>query len=246
MTPFYTQYPDLSQRETRVAIVPFTQGHTPVGRYAFIEHYCEETDCDCRRVLIEVVEESTPERHLATINFGWESAAFYAKKLGDDFEAAAEIRAGSLDPLNPQSKLAEPLLALFQQIVRSDQAYVERLARHYDMFKQAINASSITAKSSKTTSPIAAAKVPDTAQSQKLDLDKIDDAVLALLHLTSFTEGKGTFAVTRAWKSHAWDALNRLHEKGLIGDPARKSKSVPLTNEGCRRAAELFQRLFCL
>jgi hypothetical protein len=32
------------------------------------------------------------------------------------------------------------------------------------------------------------------------NLDKIDDAVLALLHLTSFTEGKGEFAVMRAWK----------------------------------------------
>lgn len=36
----------------------------------------------------------------------------------------------------------------------------------------------------------------------KPNLDKIDDAVLALLHLTSFTEGKGEFAYTRAWKGH--------------------------------------------
>ncbi len=43
--------------------------------------------------------------------------------------------------------------------------------------------------------------------------DKIDDAVLALLHLTSFTEGKGE--VTRAWKGHDWDALNRSARKGV-------------------------------
>lgn len=86
--------------------------------------------------------------------------------------------------------------------------------------------------------------MPDAVRPPKLNLDKIDDAVLALLHLTRFTEGKGPFAVTRAWKSHDWGALNRLHEKGLIGDPARKSKSVVLTDEGRRRAADLFQRLF--
>ena len=75
--------------------------------------------------------------------------------------------------------------------------------------------------------------------------DKIDDAVLALLHLTSFTEGKGEFAYTRAWKGHDWEALNRLHAKGLIGDPVNKAKSVALTREGQKRAQELFEKLFC-
>ena len=50
----------------------------------------------------------------------------------------------------------------------------------------------------------------------KPDIDKIDDAVLPLLHLTSFAEGKGELAFTRAWKGHDWEALNRLHQKGLI------------------------------
>jgi hypothetical protein len=75
--------------------------------------------------------------------------------------------------------------------------------------------------------------------------DKIDDAVLALLHLTSFTEGNKEFHVTRAWKGHDWSALGRLHEKGLIGDPVGKAKSVVLTEEGRKRAEELFRRLFC-
>ncbi len=74
---------------------------------------------------------------------------------------------------------------------------------------------------------------------------KIDDAVLALLHLTSFTEGKGEFAFTRAWKGHDWEALNRLHEKGLISDPKNKNKSVALSKEGSQKAEALFQRLFC-
>lgn len=79
----------------------------------------------------------------------------------------------------------------------------------------------------------------------KPNTDKIDDAVLALLHLTSFTEGKGELAYTRAWKGHDWGALNRLHAKALIGDPVGKAKSVVLTNEGQKRAEELFEKLFC-
>lgn len=79
----------------------------------------------------------------------------------------------------------------------------------------------------------------------KPNLDKIDDAVLAMLHLTRFTDGKGEFAVTRAWKGHDWDALDRLHQKGLIADPKNKNKSVVFTDEGRRRAEELFGRLLC-
>jgi len=76
-------------------------------------------------------------------------------------------------------------------------------------------------------------------------LAKIDDAVLALLFLTSFTEGRGELAVSRAWKGHDWDALDRLHQKGLIADPKNKNKSVVFTEAGRKEAEALFRRLFC-
>jgi len=70
-----------------------------------------------------------------------------------------------------------------------------------------------------------------------LDTDKIDEAVLALLFLNRHTEA-------RAWKGFDWDALNRLHEKGLIADPVNKAKSVVFTDEGLKRAEELFRTMF--
>ena len=70
--------------------------------------------------------------------------------------------------------------------------------------------------------------------------DKVDDLVLALLHLTSFRD----HGFVRAWKSHDWDALDRLCEKGFISDPKSKSKSVVLSDDGARKAQELFQA-FC-
>jgi hypothetical protein len=63
---------------------------------------------------------------------------------------------------------------------------------------------------------------------------------LALLYLTSFKDSFGT----AAWKSHDWDAMNRLHEKGYISNPDSKAKSVQLTEEGKVRAEELFRKLF--
>ncbi len=71
----------------------------------------------------------------------------------------------------------------------------------------------------------------------EIDTDKIDDAVLALLWLT-LHDGR------RAWKGFDWAALDRLHAKGLITDPANKAKSVVLTDEGLTRAEELFKALF--
>lgn len=72
------------------------------------------------------------------------------------------------------------------------------------------------------------------------DQDKLDDTVLALLCLTMFTEAGGT----RAWKGHAWEVLDRLHAKGYISDPKSKAKSVWMSEEGVKRARELFERNF--
>jgi len=72
------------------------------------------------------------------------------------------------------------------------------------------------------------------------DQDKVDEMALALLHLTIHTQG----GVVRAWKGLDWDILDRLHEKGYIGDPKSKARSVVMYEEGVERAEELFQKFF--
>jgi len=72
------------------------------------------------------------------------------------------------------------------------------------------------------------------------DKEKVDEMVLALLFLTMFDDQHGA----RAWKSHHWGALDRLHGKGYIADPKGKSRSVMVTEEGARRAKELFEKTF--
>ena len=73
------------------------------------------------------------------------------------------------------------------------------------------------------------------------DKNKVDDMVLALLCLA--ITGEDEYGA-RAWKSHDWDALDRLHAKGYISDPKSRVKSVVLNPEGLRRARELFARHF--
>jgi len=72
------------------------------------------------------------------------------------------------------------------------------------------------------------------------DIEKVDEITLALLYLTTFKDKYGL----RAWKSHDWDVLNRLHESGYIHDPVSKAKSVMLTDEGAERSKLLFEKHF--
>ena len=73
-----------------------------------------------------------------------------------------------------------------------------------------------------------------------IDQQKIDDTVLALLQLTTFTDGP----ITRAWKGQDWDVMDRLYEKGLIFDPKGKAKSIVFTDEGLKQSEKLFEKLF--
>jgi Domain of unknown function (DUF6429) len=69
------------------------------------------------------------------------------------------------------------------------------------------------------------------------DEDKVDEMVLALLFLTLHDN-------YRAWKGHDWDAMDRLHKKGMIENPVGKAKSVVLTEEGLQRSRALFAKHF--
>jgi predicted transcriptional regulator len=40
-----------------------------------------------------------------------------------------------------------------------------------------------------------------------------------------------------------WETTDRLYEKGLIGTPKSKAKTVVLTAEGRRAAEQAFQRI---
>ena len=70
--------------------------------------------------------------------------------------------------------------------------------------------------------------------------DKVDEATLALMWLVTQTDKYGS----RAWKSFDWATLDRLHEKGLISDPKRKTKSVVLSEEAVELSETLFKKMF--
>jgi tetratricopeptide (TPR) repeat protein len=77
----------------------------------------------------------------------------------------------------------------------------------------------------------------DAGHAYEPDPDRIDEAVLALL-------AEGLHDGSRAWKTFDWDALDRLHAKGLISNPAGRAKSVVFTEAGLEAALRSHRLLF--
>lgn len=136
VTAFFTRYKDLAFKEMRALTVPPGK-EVPADEYGFLEFYCDDLSCDCRRVMIKVLGQHSGEKAWATISYGWETPAFYRHWGGAGFTDVESLCRPMLDPLNPQSAHADYFLAVFENLIK-DPSYVQRLKRHYEMFRKPV------------------------------------------------------------------------------------------------------------
>lgn len=138
--PFHDLFPEVAERETRtMGILRDQSGALPVEVYAFLEMYCDEPGCDCRRVLFDVISR-TRGRTEAVIGWGWEDADFYRQWYSGDEPGAIEAMKGpSLNLGGAQTEFAPTLLELVRDTLLADPAYIERIKRHYRMFREQID-----------------------------------------------------------------------------------------------------------
>jgi len=133
---FHEKFPEIAATETRT-IIAINDPELPAGSYGLIEAYCDEVGCDCRRVFFNVFSEERKEI-VAVIAYGWEKRKFYADWFGDnDPRIIAELQGPILNLTSHQSELAPILLDKIKYVLK-DRNYVERLKRHYRMFKDLI------------------------------------------------------------------------------------------------------------
>lgn len=143
--PFYDLFPDLAKRETRVlTVLPDAPLPLPPGEYSFVELFCDESKCDCRRAFFTVF--SMPAKKTeAIISWGWEDAAFYRrwfkfdKASANDAHIIAQMQGPVLDFSSPVTRTANALLELFANVLLADPLYVERVKKHYALFRGAID-----------------------------------------------------------------------------------------------------------
>jgi hypothetical protein len=126
----------------------------PPGDYGLVEMYCDDQNCDCRRVLLNVMA-SFSKKCEAVIAFGWESELFYARWYNLDNNLTKEqydkqfnetdkyaiktLKGPCLNMASHQGKYAEIILDIVNEKVLNDELYVDRLKRHYQIFKNEVD-----------------------------------------------------------------------------------------------------------
>lgn len=133
MVPFFNIFPDIAEKETRCVIIP--KGNSlPAGSYYMAESFCNDKKCDCRRAFINVLYN---DEIAATIGFGWENTKFY-KKWAHDKSLASDLKCPILELGGVSTKYSEKVLVLFKEFMMQDNVFLERLKRHYKMFKDVL------------------------------------------------------------------------------------------------------------
>lgn len=138
--PFHELFPEVARRETRVlTVLPGADAPLPPAQYSFIEMFCNETHCDCRRVFFTVFSSDGPKTE-AVISWGWESTAFYKRWLGfGDSKMIESMQGPILDLCSPISMNAQHLLQFVTHVLLADPLYVERVKKHYAMFRVGVD-----------------------------------------------------------------------------------------------------------
>ena len=133
MQNYFAFFPEKCDTELRT--VTFTcEGiggrQIPPGIYSFAECFCTDRQCDCQRVLIKVIRRDTEEAapsEVATISYTW----VLNPKDRSWVQAIREMPNPFLDPLHHQEWYATDLMEFWQEMLRLDPAYLERIKRHY-------------------------------------------------------------------------------------------------------------------
>jgi len=142
--PFTATHPELALDETRSLMLSGSEGGVPDGEYGFLETFCSGRTCDCRRVIFQVFRNTggaggrQGARPVVHIGYGWEPTAFYTAWIHGDEELGEALKGPVIDPLSPACSYGPELLDLFVRTCLSDREYTDRVARHYELFKEAL------------------------------------------------------------------------------------------------------------
>lgn len=132
METFSSRCPKIAEKETRIVKVQNPSWGIEPGHYLFLELFCNDDTCDCRRATIHVVD--IDGNNCANISYGWESLEFYTKFMYGDKESAESVVGAQLLLDQPQTDDSNKFLNLFISMVENP-AYANRIQSHYDLFK---------------------------------------------------------------------------------------------------------------
>jgi hypothetical protein len=132
--PFINKFPEVAEQESLIVSILDDGLSIPRGTYCFLESFCDDPKCDCRKVMINVYDIKNPSQLLATIGFGWEKANYYVKWMHGD-PLGREMVGAYLDSAGRQTENASKFLEMWQKMIL-DEEYLERIKKHYKMVKE--------------------------------------------------------------------------------------------------------------
>lgn len=136
--PLGEMYPEIAPYETRSIKIIDDNELVPKGDYGYIEMFCDEPNCNCRRTIIRVMNDKGES--MALIGFGWGTKAQYRKWFGSPMPNS--MYKGMRGPCHHDgtmpSKYAEYFLDFFKNILMKDKNYIERIKKHYRMVRKYI------------------------------------------------------------------------------------------------------------
>ena len=129
MEPYHQIFP-AAHDPIMTLILKRKTGRIPKGTYGFIECYCNEPQCDCRRVTLIVLNEKLKQK--AVISFG--------------FDQEGPMAGPYLDTSNDQSPYAPELLSFFVESLNSNPAWLDRMYRQYRAVRAVVDRKPYTSK----------------------------------------------------------------------------------------------------
>ncbi|MCF6313703.1 MAG: SEC-C domain-containing protein [Verrucomicrobiales bacterium] len=112
----------------------------PDGEYVFLDTYCTDNKCDCRKTIIQVFHE---DLLVSILSFGWESPKFYLRWLHNtqDREFAKEMSGLSIDHSSPNRVAPEAMLSLVDHLM--DETWISVLKGNYKQIRKTIRPDNI-------------------------------------------------------------------------------------------------------
>ena len=107
----------------------------PDGDYRFIDMYCIDPSCDCRKAMIQVYRNDVL---VSTINYGWESPDFYQKWMGcpKDHDITTAMSGATIDVSSPDGVSPRGMLAFFNALLND--RWIAKFKEHYAAVKRAL------------------------------------------------------------------------------------------------------------
>jgi hypothetical protein len=107
----------------------------PDGEYVFLDHYCNDPQCDCRKTIIQVEHNG---ELVSVINFGWETPEYYTNWMGadPDDEMARQMAGASIDMTSPDIVSPQGMLKLFNALL--NERWMSNFKSHYAAVKASL------------------------------------------------------------------------------------------------------------